>query len=64
MVYSVVVGLSDVDSNGLEDHAVATGTSLDCVRTGDHLGVPRAAERTGLGHAAAGPTVLNSRHHS
>ena len=37
VVYSVVVTLSDVDANSLEDHSVATGSSLDGVCAGDHL---------------------------
>ena len=37
VVYSVVISLSDVHTNGFEDHAVATGTSLDGICTGDHL---------------------------
>ena len=37
VVYSVVVTLSDVDANSLEDHSVAAGSSLDGVCAGDHL---------------------------
>ena len=37
VVYSVVISLSNVHTNGFEDHAVATGISLDGICTGDHL---------------------------
>ena len=60
VVNFVVVTLSNVHTYCLEDHAIAIGASLDGVCTGDHLGVPWAAERTGLSHTVTRPTVLNT----
>ena len=53
VVYSIVVSLSDVHTNGLQDHPVATGPLLDGVCTGDHLRVAWTAEWTGLSHTTA-----------
>ena len=48
VVYSVVISLSYIDTNGLEDHAIPPGPSLDGICAGDHLRVPWAAKWTGL----------------
>lgn len=60
VMYSVVIGVSNVDSDGLEGEAIPLATSLDGERAGNH-GTPRTAHRTGLrSHSTAGGTVMET----
>ena len=53
MVYSVVVGLPDVDPDRLEDHAISVGSPLDGDGRDGH-GITRAVQGTALIHTSAG----------
>ena len=53
MVYSVVIGLPDVDPDRLEEHAVAIGSPLDGDGRDGH-GITGAAQGTPLVHTPAG----------
>ena len=47
MMYSVVIGFSNVHPNGLQDQPIAVGVAFDGVSVGDH-GMSGTAQRAGI----------------